>query len=437
MSFFLSTPLFLGGIAFIAVPIIFHIFPRLKPEILRFSTIKIFKDDTDLFSKSLRLKNIFRLLIRILFIIFLSLAFSHPSIETKKVSIKNIEYQNLISGFKISSGLIVKDLPITLKLMFTSKHNGFKIIVKDGKKIITDQRVPADYDFISMNIVFNRSGDHRLSIFAGENNKNIADIILNVKSNYNILMISSKKKMISDGFFNSFDDKYFIYRKSLSESISKISLDNSDIIILDDPLEININNYRLLEEFLKSGGNLWIFPTEEMPCEYINKMFHSYSESYNGFLSFDYKKVIKVSLSTLKIFNSSISEKIYRLPDRDYTLFSYDRLDDNAKKCVICGNNPIAFSKDFGKGKCISFLSPLDDSSPLFRDISKMPIYLTALIESTIYRQNSVKLEKKELNNVYNISKNGPKSDYYKIFIILCMIICLIELLLFLKFKKV
>lgn len=437
MSFFLSAPFFLGGIAFIAVPIIFHIFPKLKPEILRFSTIKIFKEDSDMFSKSLRLKDLIRLLIRILFIIFLSLAFSHPSIEGKRNKVNQIKYQDILLGYELSPKIIVKDLPLRLRLFFKSKHIGFRIVVKEGKKLITEQKVPADYNSISMNIEFKDSGDHRLSVFIGENNKNIADIHLYVKDNYNILLISSKKNVISDSFFKSFGDKYFIYRQSLPESISKIDLENSDIIIVKDTMDITIDKYRLFEFYLKKGGNIWIFPTKNMDCEYTNKMFHSYSEDYNGFLAFDYISSYNKRLSNLKILKSSISLIPYKLPDREYTVFSYKKNDDNAYKLVECGNDVLAFIKDFGIGKCVSFLSPLEKDNPLFSDMAKMPIYLTALLESTFYRKNSTDLEKKVINIDRKVSKKGPSSDYFKLFIILCMIICFIELFFFLKFKKV
>ena len=79
-------PYFLAGLSAIAIPIIIHLFNFQRPKKVYFSNVKFLKEIKEATSNRLKLKHLLILLARILFIVFLALAFAQPFLKSKNAA---------------------------------------------------------------------------------------------------------------------------------------------------------------------------------------------------------------------------------------------------------------------------------------------------------------------------------------------------------------
>jgi len=435
MSFFLNSPFFLIGLSFIIVPIILHVFPRLKPEILRFSNIKIFKETSDIFRRNLFFRNLLRLLLRILFIVFLTLAFAHPLINKTKVN--TISFDNPIISFKTVPSSLITDFKSSIRLYFSRHHNPFDLEVKEGSKIISRHHVPKDYRTVDIEVKFEKSGTHRLDIYINRENK-IAYLSLNVKDYYNILLVSSKKNTLLERFFSSFGDSLLVFRNIYSGNLSNKDLKGADIVIFPYSDDIDQKIYDIMQEYLNNGGNLWLFPSSEMNCDFVNKILHSYSEEFHGFSALDYGEKNIIKSEFIRLYNRSFHATSFKVPIRTYNLYKAKKKDPDTSDIMLFGKEPLAVLKRFGKGRTVTFLSSADKNNPLFVNATKMPIFMTFLIETTMYRENLnyINIINKSTNNKNNKSYSTGY-DMFIYLIIISIILLIFEFLFFLRFKKI
>jgi hypothetical protein len=95
-------PYFLFGLSAVSIPIIIHLFNLQKTKKVYFSNIAFLKNVQNLSKKSIKVKNLYILLSRILFISFLVLAFAQPFLPSKN-KMANADFINIYVDNSLST----------------------------------------------------------------------------------------------------------------------------------------------------------------------------------------------------------------------------------------------------------------------------------------------------------------------------------------------
>ncbi|MDD2717951.1 MAG: BatA domain-containing protein [Candidatus Wallbacteria bacterium] len=385
MSFEYSA--FLAGFLSVAVPLILHLWPRIKPKILEFSSLRFFRASFIRLRRRLLFYNILKLILRAAFLSLLAMAFAGPYLAELKQN-KKIEDTGMLTSFKLKPEIPFAHLPVELCFDF-SNHPPLEISLFINHRDRLKQSLAKSQNQAVFSYTFDTSGDVPLEIsVSGRGLEQEYLSRIHVSAQKNILLLTGNDGALEQAFGSfceSLGENLAVVSRGKIDLLERGSLAGYDMVILTCADQIEMSYYRLLEQYLSEGGVVWLFFSKDASVDYLNKMLFNFNENFHGFLPGEITGIAEEEKSPASV---SYSDLLNQNREMLTNLVFYKRFsikpEPSANPLLLTGEQEMLVGeKKFGKGEVVTFLFPFDpDSTNLWRTQTITPFFIDLFLHS-------------------------------------------------------
>ncbi|MDD5090428.1 MAG: BatA domain-containing protein [Candidatus Wallbacteria bacterium] len=387
--FFFEIPSFFFGLLALAVPVILHLLPRLKPQLMDFSSLKYFKEGYFRMKNRLMFFNMLRLLVRVACISCIVAFFAGPM---RKILIaKPALHFHSAPGLRIEPAVILAGGKQKLVVELPASHQMSEVTLSvDGRERF-GRAVPQGAGTVEIPFSFKDQGQHELTVAIVSQDGGRQEYTAGCRTTpgWNALFIVDeeqlRKNTVLPSFFSSMEHSMMLSSRAGFDMLERIAPSGYDLVVISDAGRIDLGTYRKLEKYLQEGGSVWLFLPPDLSTDYLNKILFSYSEVNHGFLpgrllswnSEDAvlgRTVFSRTISSIGNWQGRFSFKgsflIDPEPENEILLFSGK-------------GKPLLIKKDFGEGRVYTFLFSWDAAGTgLWETKLIVPFFTDLLIHS-------------------------------------------------------